>query len=57
MIKIIAWISLILSVLGIFTEPFLYGKEREPHGNATWIAALITAFLTIPLCLKVLGVF
>ena len=55
MIKIFAWIVLILYGLAILLHPLVWGKEREPYGPATWFALIMEAILIIPLALKVLG--
>ena len=54
--KILASIVLILTIFGVFSQPFLFGKEREPFSPKTWIWSIVSAGLIIPLCLRILGI-
>lgn len=53
--KILAWTVIAIVSGNIISEPFMYGKPRNPYGQATWICTLISAALNIPMCGRILG--
>lgn len=52
---ILAYAVLVLIAFNIVSEPFLYGRPRTPYGKHTWIAAIASAAILVPLCGRVIG--
>ena len=53
--KILAWVALTLLVINLILQPFVYGKERPPFGTETWVTAILSLGLYVPLLGRVLG--
>lgn len=53
--KILAWTTLVLMGLSALLEPFVFGKSRGTYGATTWIGAIASLALYVPLCGRVLG--
>lgn len=46
-LNIFGWILLGLAIGSVLSEPFYWGKERQPYGKMTFFSSLITLILII----------
>jgi hypothetical protein len=53
--KILAWILVLLSILNVIVEPFLFGMARKVYSAKTWWTAWAGLALVLPLCGRILG--
>ena len=53
--NILAWATIILSLLNILLMPLAFGKPRPDFSYATWTVAVIETVIVCLLSLRVLG--
>jgi len=54
-IKIVALLSILFTLMPVFGIPLAFGKSRGEYTYATWIASILEAIFVWLLALSVLG--
>ena len=54
-IVVVAWASMILTLITALGAPLLFGKERAPYSYSSFINSVISAVMVWLLALKALG--
>jgi hypothetical protein len=55
LILIVAWLSMVLTLINTICMPLAFGIERKPYSYGTFLASIFTLVVVWLLALKALG--